>query len=582
MFLAAFACTRTHQNRFTGAGRAHTSMAQISNVKTQKAQSDFFLLLVVFLAGIGTLGVEMIMPRLLAPFFGTSQPIWAVVIGMTLIYLAIGYRLGGSLADRRPDERILYRLIAWAGLFCGFIPLLARPILRLAQQSLSSIAAGGFIAALIGVVLLFAAPVILMAMVSPFAIRLQIHRVTDGIAAAGRTAGSISALSTLGSIVGTFLTVLVLIPTIGTERTVYLFAGFLLVLGIIGLRDLRYAIMLLIVTALAAYTLITNEQIKSADCYRCRLIFETESTYNYIQVAEQEITFSDGSLDRRINLLLNEGQAIHSSYRTRYRETGDPLDLLTGGGPWDYFAVAPYFYPQRDPASVTSLALLGSATGTIPKQFLAIYGPQSRVDGVEIDPRITQIGRDYFDLEADTPAYPNYTVHTQDARYWLETTSQTYDIIGMDAYHQPYIPFHLTTLEFFHAVKAHLNPDGVAVVNAGLPPSGDDRLVNALGSTMLAVFPQVFVIDTPSGASSILVGVNRPVGDGVANFAENATRTQVPALQVVMDWARNKGSGPVREFRLEQARFQPFTDDHAPVELLIDSMMVSEAQYLVR
>ncbi|MFP4436521.1 MAG: spermidine synthase [Chloroflexaceae bacterium] len=553
-----------------------------STKKTPRTDSNVFLLLVVFLAGIGTLGVEMVMPRLLAPFFGTSQPIWAVVIGMTLAYLAIGYRLGGLLADRHPDERVLYRLIAWAGLLCGFIPLLARPILRLAQQSLSSIAAGSFIAALIGVILLFAAPVILMAMVGPFAVRLQIHRMSEGIAAAGRTVGSISALSTLGSIVGTFLTVLVIIPTIGTERTVYLFAGFLLLLGIIGLRDLRYGLMLLIVMGLAAYTLLTTEQIKSADCYRCTLLFETESRYNYIQVAEQRITFSDGSLDRRINLLLNEGQAIHSSYRTRYRETGDPVDLLTGGGPWDYFAVAPYFYPERDPESVTSMALLGSAAGTIPKQFLAIYGTESRVDGVEIDPRITQLGREYFDLEAGSPAYPNYNAHTQDARYWLETTDQTYDLIGMDAYHQPYIPFHLTTLEFFREVKAHLTPDGVAVVNAGIPPSGDDRLVNALGSTMLAVFPQVFMIDTPSGASTILVGVNRPVGDGVANFTANAAQIEVPALQVVMDWALTQGQGPVREFTPHHAHFQPFTDDHAPVELLIDGMMLSEAQQLVR
>src|SRR5690349_21045187 len=88
-----------------------------------------FLLLVVFLAGIGTLGIEMVMPRLLAPYFGTSQPIWAVVIGMTLVYLAIGHRLGGTLADRRPDERLLYRMIAWSGLLCAIIPPLSRPLL---------------------------------------------------------------------------------------------------------------------------------------------------------------------------------------------------------------------------------------------------------------------------------------------------------------------------------------------------------------------------------------------------------------------------------------------------------------------
>jgi len=171
-------------------------------------RSNRFLLLVVFLAGIGTLGIEMTASRLLAPYFGTSQPIWAVVIGLTLIYLAIGYRLGGTLADRRPDERTLYQIIIWSGLLTGIIPLLSDPILRFSQGTIARLAVGSFLGALFGVLLLFAAPVILMAMVSPFAIRLQLRQAEAGIAAAGRTAGTLSALSTIGSIVGTFLTVL--------------------------------------------------------------------------------------------------------------------------------------------------------------------------------------------------------------------------------------------------------------------------------------------------------------------------------------------------------------------------------------
>src|SRR5690242_5094755 len=199
--------------------------------------SSRFLLLVVFLAGIGTLGIEMIASRLLAPYFGTSQPIWAVVIGLTLIYLTIGYRLGGRLADRYPDEKLLYHIIALAGFLTGFIPLLSNPILRFSQGTIARLAVGSFLGALFGVLILFAAPVILMAMVSPFAIRLQLRRVAEGIAAAGSTAGSLSALSTVGSIVGTFVTVLYLIPTIGTAHTIYLFAVFLIIVGLIGLRS---------------------------------------------------------------------------------------------------------------------------------------------------------------------------------------------------------------------------------------------------------------------------------------------------------------------------------------------------------
>jgi predicted membrane-bound spermidine synthase len=539
-------------------------------------RSGRFLLLVVFLAGIGTLGVEMIASRLLAPYFGTSQPIWAVVIGLTLIYLSIGYRLGGALADRRPDEKLLYQIIVWGGFLTGFIPLLADPILRFSQGTIARLAVGSFLGALFGVLILFAAPVILLAMISPFALRVQLNRFQAGVEVAGSTAGSISAISTVGSIVGTFLTALYLIPAVGTSNTTYLMAAFLVVVGLIGLRDWRYLLALLIVAALAFYTNTSRGNIKSADCSGCTLVAEDESAYNYIQIATSENRF----YGPQVNLILNEGQAIHSIYHPRFEQTGNPLDLLTGGGPWDYFTVAPYFYPNRDPASVTSMAMLGSATGTVPKQFLAIYGPRSRIDAVEIDPRIIDFGRQYFDMRDATydSAHPNYRVHAEDARYWLATTDAQYDVIGMDAYHQPYIPFHLTTVEFFQLVKAHLSPEGVAVVNAGKAPNGDDRLGQAMASTMRAVFPQVFIIDTAGFGNQILVGVNGPVGDGVANFEANFTRMKSPALQTVMGWSLTAAPEPVREFDPATARFTPFTDDKAPVEQLIDSLIFDQIQ----
>jgi MFS family permease len=539
----------------------------------------------VFLAGVGTLGIEMVMPRLLAPFFGTSQPIWAVVIGMTLVYLAIGYWLGGRLADQRPDARLLSWMIAWAGLLCAVIPLVSRPLLRLAQVSLQAVAAGGFIGALVVVLLLFAAPVILMATVGPFAVRLQLLLAEQGIAAAGRTAGTISALSTLGSIVGTFLTVLVLIPLIGSSGTLFLFAAFLVLLGLIGLRDLRVLLMLAAVLGLAVVHYAIGGAVKTADCYRCTLVAERESSYNYIQVADQQVVYSDGTADQRRVLVLNEGQALHSIYRLKYRETGDPLDLLTDGGPWDYFSVAPYVYSDVAPQDVTSMAMLGSAAGSVPKQFLAIYGPDTTVDAVEIDPAIIEAGRRYFDMEDQDPAFPNYRTYAQDARSWLALADGRYDVIGMDAYHQPYIPFHLTTVEFFQEVKAHLNPRGVAVVNAGRPASGDDRLVNALGSTMLAVFPEVYIIDTRF-SNALLIGVNEPAGDGVENFVANTAQVAAAAevepryraLQLVQYWALNEGRfGPIRPFSRAEARYAPFTDDKAPVEQLIDGLILSEA-----
>jgi hypothetical protein len=241
--------------------------------------------------------------------------------------------------------------------------------------------------------------------------------------------------------------------------------------------------------------------------------------------------------------------------------------------------------PQRSPEQIRSFAMLGAAAGTVPAQMLAIYGPDMHIDAVEIDPRILDIGRDYFDMQPDSPRYPNYRAYAADARAWLAQTRQSYDIIGIDAYHQPYIPFHLTTVEFFAEVRAHLNPRGVAVINAARSPGGDNRLVEALVATMHEVFPQVFLIETRGtrgAANAMLVGVNQPVGDGAAHFRANAARLDAsayPALHQVMHWALYEGVGPLREVT-PLPGVEPFTDDRAPVEYVIDQMLLDEARRL--
>jgi hypothetical protein len=202
------------------------------------------------------------------------------------------------------------------------------------------------------------------------------------------------------------------------------------------------------------------------------------------------------------------------------------------------------------------------------------------VDAVEIDPRIIAVGREFFNMQdnAVSGRFPGYTVHAQDARYWLETRAGRYDIIGMDAYHQPYIPFHLTTVEFFQAARAHLTPQGVVAVNAGKGLRGDDRLGRTVASTMLKVFPQVFVIETANYGNQLIVGVNQPVGDGVHNFTDNIGRVESPVLRGVMGWALSQGQGPLREVRPQDvAAYAPFTDDQAPVERLIDSLIFDSA-----
>ncbi|PZS00232.1 MAG: spermine synthase, partial [Candidatus Chloroheliales bacterium] len=202
---------------------------------TEAAVSQPLLLLVVFTAGMSGLAMEMLSSRLLQPYFGSSQLIWAVVIGLVLIYLTVGYYLGGKLADRSPRPALLYQLVAIAGFLFALIPWIAQPILGFSLDAFKGSSVGGFLGSLLAVVALFAVPMIIMGMVAPFAIRLSLGSVSNG----GRVAGSIYALSTVGSIVGTFVPVLFMMPAFGTDMTVLLFAVALLLVAVLGLLSAR-------------------------------------------------------------------------------------------------------------------------------------------------------------------------------------------------------------------------------------------------------------------------------------------------------------------------------------------------------
>ena len=508
------------------------------------------LYLIVFVAGMTVLGVELAGSRLIAPYFGTSLFIWANLIGFVLLYLAVGNWLGGRLADRYPRRTVLYQITAWAAFFCGLIPLLSRPILRFSAEGFASYSLGIFWGSLVGVVLLFLVPITMLGCVAPFAIRVRV----EGVRSSGSTAGSLYALSTIGSLAGAFLPVLVLIPNIGTTRTFMLFSLTLFVCSLIGLfiewraagggpswlspRLWLYFLMLIVLVALTVW----RPGVIRAAAYG-ELLYETESAYNYIQVVQ----YGD-----RVDLALNEGHAVHSIYH--------PEQLLTGG-PWDYFLVAPYFVPDTQPADVQSMLMLGSAAGTTLRQYTAVYGPIA-LEGVEIDPRIIDVGRRFFHM-----TMPNARVIAQDGRYYLRTADKTYDVVGIDAYRQPYIPFHMTTREFFLEIRDLLNPGGVTAINVGRTRT-DLRLVDALASTMKLVHPHVFVIDIPSAINSIVVGTDER--GSLQAFQDNLAQIEHPTLSEVAAVARAN----VREYNERPQGTPVFTDDLAPVEQVIDQILL--------
>ncbi|HXM53078.1 MAG TPA: fused MFS/spermidine synthase, partial [Candidatus Binatus sp.] len=270
------------------------------------------LLPLAFIGGLASLGIEFAAARLLAPFFGQSLFIWGTLIGLILIYLTVGYYIGGRLADRRPDARLLFQLTGAAALLTAAIPIASRPILSIAQSGFAQVSVGLVLGSLISVIVLFAAPVILLGMVSPFVIRLRIRQLET----AGNAAGAVYALSTLGSILGTFLPVFWLIPTYGTRPTIFVLAFLLGAISTAGLYELgRRRLYLLIPVVIVALALLSGGAIRGA-AYGVR-VYETESAYNYIQVVRN---------GTETQLLLDEGSAVHSIY--------DPTSLYTHGY-WD-------------------------------------------------------------------------------------------------------------------------------------------------------------------------------------------------------------------------------------------------------
>jgi spermidine synthase len=460
------------------------------------------------------------------------------VIGLVLLFLTVGYFVGGRLADKRPYPQTFYALVAWAGFSSVFFLLLTSVLLKTAASALAAVNVGAIASSLIGVVFALAVPITLLGCISPFAIRLAVQNVEE----AGRVSGRIYAISTWGSLLGTYLPVLLVIPLAGSRLTALIFGGLLLLVGLGGLWQTqarsRFAAQLLPIVLLPVALAWTSGGIKAYDGQ----IFETESAYNYIQVVRQgECNY----------LLLNEGQAYHSFYCD-----GGVVPRVSV---WSIMLAAPFF--NEPPVEINRMAVIGLAAGTIPKQYTRVFGPLP-VDGIELDGEIVQAGIDYFALDE-----PNINLIVGDGRYQLNQLNHHYDVITIDAYKVPYIPWHLTTREFFGEVKAHLTDDGVTAINVGRAPD-DRRLVDAITSTLLAVFPTVHAIDVPGSLNTILVATVQPTSP--VNLAQNMTQLSPnadPLLQVAVETA-------VQNIVPTNPADVIFTDERAPVETIVDSLVI--------
>ncbi len=466
----------------------------------------------------------------MAPFFGASTIVWANTIAIVLVALSIGYWFGGRMADRRPNLRALCGTVLAASVLMALVPFVADPFLSLSVDAFDSYSVGAFAGSLFGVLVLVAVPVLMLGSVSPWALRLKMRAVEDS----GQIAGRMYAISTVGSLLGTFAASLLLIPLVGTQRTFLTFALITAAVAALGLRA-RWAIVPVAIAALMAVPVGT---VKGSG--EGRVIHETDTEYQYARVVEY------GGGERRLEL--NEGLAIHSLYR--------PGTVLTGGY-WDAFLVDPLAVSTDPPGRI---AILGNGAGTTARAY-ARYFPDTVIDAVEIDGELLDIGRRYFDMRDR----PQLRLHTEDARPFLRRTDARFDAIFLDTYRQPYIPFYLTTREFFELARERLRPGGSVVINVG-HPRASDRLEKVLSATIGAVFAHV--ARDPVKPTNTMV---------IASDAEPSRATlESAAFSLPAD---------LRPLAMNAAgRLEPplrggdvYTDDHAPVEWLVDASIVQEA-----
>jgi spermidine synthase len=511
---------------------------------TDSGRNRGYLYFTVFCAGMTSLAIEFGSSRLLGNTFGTSNLVWASIIGLILIYLTAGYIIGGTWADRSPKLTTMYGILAWGAFTSGLVPFVARPVLRLAANAFDQLQVGILFGSFTTVLILLIVPVTLLGMISPFAIRLAMVDSRQ----AGRISGQIYAISTLGSFLGTFAPVLLLIPLVGTTFTFLTFSLFLTLIALIGLwrssgwRSAMIWIWMPVVLGLLGILWGRGAIKKTAG-----EIYEKESAYNYIQVIE-----SDGYRYLR----LNEGQGIHSMWNATN---------LDYGGPWQEFLVAPFFNPAPYQINqVKNMAIIGLAAGTVARQATAVFGAIP-IDGYEIDPAIIAVGREYFGM-----TMPNLNAIAEDGRVGLERSQNKYSIIAVDAYRPPYIPPHLTTQEFFEMARDHLTSDGVMVINVGRSPI-DRTLVDQIASTVQTVFPSIYLVDVPGSYNTMIYATRQATQ--FANLTNNlaSLKTEpaspgllVESLQMAVD--NIKPTPPVSVV---------YTDDWSPIEWVTNRMVLN-------
>ena len=441
----------------------------------------YFIFITEAFVGIALMGIEMSASRLISTYFSSSQIIWTFIIGVIMISMAIGNYWGGRQADKKPSYLRLYIELLFAGSYTILIPFVGRYVIAGITALFALFVAKNLViwASLFSCIILFVPPLLFLGKVTP-----SLVKYTMGEKASGKIIGTLEALNTVGSIVGTFLPTFLTIPFIGTSKSFILFGLMLALLGLIFIitsfietkmkgEKLRVkpSILSIIFSLLMVLGVVLSYNAKFVFWEEPTLIKEDESMYNYLKVDKdgKEYLFST-------NVLFGVQSAINED------------DSLTGMY-YDYLLISPYLVKENP-----KILILGNGTGTYATLLKNYLNLDCDITAVEIDQKIIDLSYEYFHMSKDI------NIICDDGRNFLSRAKEKYDIILVDAYSSISAPFQMTTVEFFTMVKEHLTENGLMMMNINMVAESKDSINQALCDTVSAVYDKVYTLRVPYGS----------------------------------------------------------------------------------
>lgn len=515
-------------------------------------KNKVFLYLTEFFAGMSVMAVELGASRLLAPYFSSSQIVWTIIIGTIMIAMALGNIYGGRSADKNPNPDKLYGRILIAAVWIALIPFVGKYIILGISAVLVFTVNNNLLiwAAFFACMVIFVFPLFLLGTVTPSLAKYSVESLEES----GKVVGNLGAFNTIGSIIGTFLPTFVTIPAVGTSITFLIFAGVLMLLGIIYFVSCRAGRVKSVVSVVILIISCIFGSSNSFAFWEKDLTYEGESIYNYLQVKEN---------DEKVYLSTNVLFGVQSVY---VKEEG-----LTGMY-YDYAMAAPLMAGLSKKDGMNIL-ILGMGTGTYATQCSRYYDDVV-CTGVEIDEKITKLARQYFELTE------NVKVTTYDGRAYLNAIDEKYDVIMVDAYQDITIPFQMSSIEFFTLVKEHLTPDGVMVVNMNMRGSSEGNINQYLSDTISQVFGEVYTVDAEGSTNRLLFASNNKTMMETFYDEVEVLSSDHVLQDELKNFMERKLEGHLMAY---EAGSYIMTDDKAPVELLgmkaIDEIIKDEVMY---